>query len=321
MKKAFLVSLLLTILSPLIITAYSDYVYVGGEAIGIELTSDSILVAGTYSINNKNYGNEAGFIIGDKITSIDGIRVTNIGELTKEIQGKTSVVVGYIRNGKNYETNLTITYDDGIYKTGLYVKDSVMGIGTLTYIDPNTKIYGCLGHEITEKTTRDVFEASGGSIFNSEVTDVVKSKNGNPGEKVAEFNTKDIFGSVFENTKKGVFGKYTSNIKSKKLYKVAETNQIKTGKAKILTVIEGNTVEEFEINILKVSEKNSYRNILFEINDKKLLEKTNGIVQGMSGSPIIQGDYIIGAVTHVVVDKPNRGYGIFITNMLKEGEN
>lgn len=321
MKRKLLVSLLLTIYSPLTIMAYSDYVYVGGETIGIELVSDSVLVAGTYSIDNKNYGKEAGFMIGDKITSIDGIRVTNISELTKQIQGKDSVVVNYLRNGKNYETKLTISYDDGIYKTGLYVKDSIMGIGTLTYIDPKSKIYGCLGHEITEKTTREVFEANDGSIFSSTVTEIVKSKNGDPGEKVAEFNTKDIFGSVFENTKKGVFGKYTLPVNNKKLYKVAENNQIKTGKAKILTVIEDDRVEEFDINILKVSEKNSYRNILFEIADEKLLEKTNGIVQGMSGSPIIQGDYIIGAVTHVVVDKPNRGYGIFITNMLKEGEN
>lgn len=321
MKKAFLTSLILTIFSPLTILAYSDYIYAGGETIGIELTSDSILIAGTYSINNQNYGNKAGFKVGDRIISIDNVRVKNIAELTKQVQGKTEVSVEYLRNDQTYKTTLTITYDEGIYKTGLYVKDNIMGIGTLTYIDPKTNIYGCLGHEITEKTTREIFEADDGSIFETEVTEIIKSKNGNPGEKIAEFDLKNTFGNVFENTKKGVFGIYTALIKDKKLYKVAEPSEIKTGAAKMLTVIEGDEVKEFDINIIKVNLNDSNRNILFEIVDDELINKTNGIVQGMSGSPIIQGNNIIGAVTHVVVDKPNRGYGIFITSMLKEGEN
>ncbi|MBQ4634541.1 MAG: PDZ domain-containing protein [Bacilli bacterium] len=321
MKKAFLTSLILTIFSPLTILAYSDYIYAGGETIGIELTSDSILIAGTYSINNQNYGNKAGFKVGDRIISIDNVRVKNIAELTKQVQGKTEVSVEYLRNDQTYKTTLTITYDEGIYKTGLYVKDNIMGIGTLTYIDPKTNIYGCLGHEITEKTTREIFEADDGSIFETEVTEIIKSKNGNPGEKIAEFDLKNTFGNVFENTKKGVFGIYTALIKDKKLYKVAEPSEIKTGAAKMLTVIEGDEVKEFDINIIKVNSNDSNRNILFEIVDEELINKTNGIVQGMSGSPIIQGNNIIGAVTHVVVDKPNRGYGIFITSMLKEGEN
>lgn len=321
MKKAFLTSLILTIFSPLTILAYSDYIYAGGETIGIELTSDSILIAGTYSINNQNYGNKAGFKVGDRIISIDNVRVKNIAELTKQVQGKTEVSVEYLRNDQTYKTTLTITYDEGIYKTGLYVKDNIMGIGTLTYIDPKTNIYGCLGHEITEKTTREIFEADDGSIFETEVTEIIKSKNGNPGEKIAEFDLKNTFGNVFENTKKGVFGIYTALIKDKKLYKVAEPSEIKTGAAKMLTVIEGDEVKEFDINIIKVNSNDSNRNILFEIVDEELINKTNGIVQGMSGSPVIQGNNIIGAVTHVVVDKPNRGYGIFITSMLKEGEN
>ena len=126
------------------VDAYSDYIYAGGETIGIELTSDFVLVAGTYSINNKNYGKEAGFMIGDKIIAVDGVKIKNISELTKQIQNKSSVEIEYLRNNKKNKTTLTISYDDGIFKTGLYVKDSIMGIGTLTYIDPNSKIYGCL---------------------------------------------------------------------------------------------------------------------------------------------------------------------------------
>ena len=194
-----------------------------------------------------------------------------------------------------------------------------MGIGTLTYVDPSTNIFGSLGHEISEKTTKKLFDASDGEIFSSNISKVIKSKNGTPGEKVAKFNPDDIYGEIFKNTVKGVYGNYTNKLDDKKLYNVS--NDIKLGKAKIFTTIEGNKVEEFEINILKLSNKNDNHDILFEITDSKLLNKTNGIVQGMSGSPIIQGNNIVGAVTHVIVDNVNRGYGILIEKMLKEGEN
>ena len=129
-------------------------------------------------------------------------------------------------------------------------------------------------------------------------------------------------GTVSENTSSGIFGKYTTNIPDKKLFAVAKEENVKTGKASILTVIDGNTIESFDINILRINNNgNSTKNILFEITDEKLLKDTGGIVQGMSGSPIIQDDYIIGAVTHVVVDDPSKGYGIFITKMLEEAEN
>lgn len=320
MKKILVLALLL-IINPFIINAYSDYIYAGGETIGIELNSNYILVAGTYSVNNKNYSFESGLRAGDKLIAVDGKAVKSIKELTNETKSKETVVITYIRDNKEKKTTLPIIYDDGIYKTGLYVKDSIMGIGTLTFVDPNSKIYGCLGHEITEKITKEIFETESGAIFSSNVTNIVKSKSGKPGEKIAEFNTQDVLGTIKENTKKGVFGEYASDISDRKLYKVASKNEIKTGKAQILTVLAGNKVQAFDVNILKISPKSATRNILFEIKDKDLIATSNGIVQGMSGSPIIQGDYIIGAVTHVVIDKPNKGYGIFITNMLEESEN
>ena len=146
--------------------------------------------------------------------------------------------------------------------------------------------------------------------------------DGNPGEKNADYNTEKVYGSVSENTTSGIFGKYTANIPNKKLYKVGKYDDINLGDAKILTVINEEEIKEFNIKIIKLNNnKSSIKNILFEITDKYLLDKTGGIVQGMSGSPIIQDDKIIGAVTHVVVDDCKKGYGIFITNMLEEAEN
>ena len=224
---------------------------------------------------------------------------------------------------KEQFTNLKLSKDENnVIKTGLYVKDSITGVGTLSFIDPETKIFGALGHEIIEKNSGQILEVKDGKIFNTDVTSIQKSENGNPGEKNARFYTNQVNGSIFENTKQGIFGNYIENIPNKKLYKVANPSDIKKGEAKILTVLSENDIKEYSINILRIS-NNEYKtkNILFEITDKNLLETTGGIIQGMSGSPIIQDNYIIGAVTHVVVDDPKKGYGIFITNMLEEAEN
>lgn len=178
-----------------------------------------------------------------------------------------------------------------------------------------------ISHEIIEKSTGNIFNSKTGTIFESNVIGLIPSSNGNPGEKTARYYADKVNGTIFENTNKGVFGNYTSDISNQKLYKVAKESDIKTGKATIRTVLESNIIKEYDINIIKVNEKTKTKNILFEITDEELLSKTNGIVQGMSGSPILQNDYIIGAVTHVVIDSPNKGYGIFITNMLEEAEN
>ena len=178
-----------------------------------------------------------------------------------------------------------------------------------------------MGHEIIESTTGNILDINGGTIFDSTVTGITKSNDGVPGEKNATFDTSKVDGEVKKNTNKGIFGNYISAINKDNLYKVASKKQVKKGKAKILTVLEDNNVAEYEINITDISDtSNNIKNIVFEITDDKLINKTNGIVQGMSGSPIIQGEYIVGAVTHVFVDNPLKGYGIFITNMLEEGE-
>lgn len=322
-KKAFL-SILLTILCiPTFASAYSDYIIVGGENIGIELKADGVMVVGFYKVNNEYIANKAGLEIGDMITAIDNQEVNSIYDLTNKI--KTSdgnITIEFKRDNTTKYIDLQLTKDaNNNYKTGIYVKDSVTGIGTLTYIDPNTKLFGALGHEITDSRTGKMLVISGGSIYESKVTDIEPSSNGVPGEKNAQINLEGTQGTIYENTIKGIFGTYTDEIDNSQLYKVAKPEDIKEGKAEILTVLNDDIIEKYEIEITDINTSQETKNISFKITDEALLEKTNGIVQGMSGSPIIQGEYIIGAVTHVVVDNPHKGYGIFITNMLEEGEN
>ena len=307
------------------ILAYSEYIVASGENIGIELNSKGVIIVGLYKVNDEYPAAGSGLKIGDTIVSINNENVSNIDEMVRAIDksnDKNNIIVEYLRNNKKNVTSLKLILDEsGVYKTGLYVKDSVIGIGTLTFIDPNTKLFGSLGHEIIEKFSSEKLDIKDGTIFNSNVTGVIPSNNGNPGEKKAVFYNDQVKGIVLENTNKGVFGTFTDTFDSSKLYKVAQIDDIKTGEAKILTVLDGQSVQEYDINILKTNNRGKTKNIIFEITDDALLSKTGGIIQGMSGSPIIQGKYIIGAVTHVVVDNPRQGYGIFITNMLEEAEN
>lgn len=324
--KTFLLLLLVNVMVPLNVLAYSDYIIAGGQNIGIQLNSNGVLIVGTYKVGDIDPARDADLQTGDKIISINNEEITSIEKMLKvisELSNPDSIEISYLRGSKNKSTTLNLVMDDNnVYKTGLYVKDSINGVGTLTFIDPSTKIYGALGHEIIEKTTGQKLEIKDGKIYSSVVTGITPSNEGNPGEKNARYNIADIYGDIKENSRSGIFGNFTDELPNTKLYKVAKPEEIKLGKASILTVVNDNDVEMFDINIIKISPDNKQiKNILFEVTDKELLDISGGIVQGMSGSPIIQDDMIIGAVTHVVVDDCTKGYGIFITNMLEEAEN
>lgn len=323
MKKYILSLLTIYLFIPISVFAYSDYLIASGQNIGIELKSDYALIVGSYKINDYNVLNDTDLKIGDKITKINNERVTSIEKMQQIIDNleTNNLTITYTRGNKEYIETIPVYKENGEYKTGLYVRDTIRGVATLTYIDTENKTYGALGHEILEKSTKSKFDANSGTIFSSSVTSVTKSNNGDPGEKNARSDSSDVYGTVDENTQSGVFGTYIKSLPNSKLYKVASPNEIKQGKAQILTVIKGNTVEAFDINIIRTNENSNSKNILFEVTDERLIEKTGGIVQGMSGSPIVQGDNIIGAVNFVLVDSPDKGYGIFITNMLEEAEN
>lgn len=323
-KKASFLFLLTFFILPNSIFAYSDQIYAGGENIGIEIKSNGVLIVGSYLVDGKDLCKEANLEAGDIIIKVDGKTIENIDQMVEMISkaNEEKVSISYKRDGKVYETELSVVKDEkNIYKTGLYVKDTITGIGTLTFVDPNTKRFGALGHEVADSKTGIMLEVKEGKIFSSTVTSIDRSDTGTPGSKNADLHQNDQKGTILENTSSGIFGTYGENYSKSKLYKVAHPNQIQKGSAQILTVTADEKIETYEIEILKVMpDSDTLKNILFEIKDKELLEKTGGIVQGMSGSPIIQGDYIIGAVTHVVVNNPEKGYGIFITKMLEEAE-
>ena len=315
--------IVISLFIPINALAYSSKIVVGGDTVGIKLNTEGILVVGSYDINGHNPLVETGLKSGDVINQINNNKVNKVEEMVDIIKNCNcdNLDIKYKRGKELKKTNLPLYLSDNSMRTGLYVKDSISGIGTLTYIDPNTKLFGVLGHEIVDSTTGEIIDIDSGTIFNSKVTGITKSERGIPGEKNAILYNEKVEGKIFENTNKGLFGKYTSSIDTSKLYKVASIKDIKLGSARILTVLDGTEVGQFSINILKVSETSeNLKNIEFEVTDKKLLEKSNGIVQGMSGSPIIQDDFIVGAVTHVFVEDPHKGYGILITNMLEEAE-
>lgn len=324
LKSFIAIFLVATFIMPQSLLAYSKYIVAGGENIGLSINNKGIIIAGFYKVEDKYPGYDAGLNKGDVIKRANDKEVSSIDDFIgaiKESDGKSLKLV-YQRGKQNETTTLNLTNENGTLKTGLYVKDMISGIGTLTYIDPESRIYGALGHEVLEQTTGTMINVRDGKIYNSNVTSVEKSVRGEPGAKNANTNSNDVFGDVKENKVSGIFGNYTKEINKDNLYKVAVYEDIKLGEAKIITVIEGTLKKEYNINILKVNnDKTDNKNILFEITDSNLINKTGGIVQGMSGSPIIQGNNIIGAVTNVVVNNPKRGYGILITTMLEEGEN
>lgn len=323
MKKLTLYALLIYFIFPLSVFAYSDYLIASGKNIGIELKSNNVIIVGAYNIDNHNALTESELKLGDKIIKVNEYEITSVENMQNTINkiNADKVEVTYKRNNSLYKTTLNLYKENDEYRTGLYVRDTIRGVATLTYIDTSNKTFGALGHEILEKSTKSKFESDTGTIFYSTVTGITKSSDGNPGEKNAYSDSRAIYGEVTENTTSGIFGNYTSTLPQSKMYKVVKPEEINLGEAKILTVIDGDKVEEFNINILKINTNSNTKNILFEVTDKNLIDKTGGIVQGMSGSPIIQGDNIVGAVNFVVVDKTNKGYGIFITTMLEEAEN
>ncbi len=323
--KKIIYSLIISVFLPINILAYSLNIIPGGESIGIKINTDGLIINGFYKVNNEYIGKRT-FKIGDRIIKINGINVNNSDELSGIINDNLEnnyVDVEYIRNNKVLNGKLYIEKENDLYKTGLYIKDNIIGIGTLTYIDPVTKIYGSLGHEVRGYDDTRKVEIKDGDLLTSNVTTIKKSKDGYVGSKNARISYDEKIGTITENTTSGIFGKYTEKLPNKETLQIADFKEIKEDEAYILTVLENDEVEKFKIKIVEKynKQKNTQKAFSFEIIDEKLINKTGGIVQGMSGSPIIQNDKIIGAVTNVVISDVTLGYGISIITMLEEGEN
>lgn len=302
-----------------------------GNTIGVKLRIDGILVIGMSDVETKDGrrlipARDGGIREGDLIIEANDKSLKSIKELVEEIDktGGKLLKLKYKR-GESYYTALITPVkaaDDDKYHIGLWVRDSTAGIGTLTYYDPDTMGFGALGHGITDIDTGTLMPVKTGEILESRILSIKRSKTGVPGELKGVIEESGQLGQINSNSKFGIYGKVNEDALdkiSRRMYPIALKSSIKEGPAVILSNIDGKSVEEYEIEILKVSRQNydGSKGMVIKITDKRLLDATGGIVQGMSGSPIIQDGRIIGAVTHVLVNDPARGYGIFIENMLK----
>ena len=317
-KKRLLILFSLILLFPINAFALSKYLYPGGENLGITIRSNGVLVVGFYETDVKS-----DLKLGDLIVSINDTSVTSINDMLSHIETNNNTMkldIGFYRDSNLMHTTLNLKRDtNGVFKTGLYVKDSITGIGTLTFIDPSTNRYGALGHSVTDSKTNVRFDVKDGKIFKSVVTNIDKSRDGYAGEKNAKFYFETVYGTIDSNKETGIYGTYKDSYNSKNVLEVASIKDIKIGKAIIRTTLTDNKIEEFEIEVLSVDESGT-KNILFQITDEDLIKRTGGIVRGMSGSPIIQDNKIIGAVTHTVVSNNTKGYGISIIKMLESME-
>lgn len=320
MKKLKYLYIIL-LLFPLTVFAYSEYIEVGGDTLGIEVNSKGVMVVGSYKVNGVILNPE--LMVGDKITKINETEVNTPNELVENIKNNfnnNQVPITYVRNNKEYQTQLNLSLYEDNYKTGLYIKGTVLGIGTLSYIDPETGIYGVLGHALNISNSNQKLDIKDGTSYEAVVTSFTRSKDGNPGSKNADILKDKMFGSINTNSNYGIFGKTEKTTRENNLMKVGNIDEVNIGYATIITTNVENQKEEYEIKIIEVDTLSDEKNIYFEIVDEKLLNMSGGIVQGMSGSPIIQNNKIIGAVTRVLVDEVTRGYGISIVTMLEEGD-
>ncbi|WP_281891005.1 SpoIVB peptidase [Paenibacillus sp. YYML68] len=307
----------------------------GGQTIGVKLKSAGIMVVGHHLVSiaddkKSSPGEEAKIQLGDLIVKMNGKPiqdVTKVADVVKEAgESNKPLILTIVRGSETLDIPITPAYDsiDKAYRLGLYIRDSAAGVGTLTFYAPDQGVYGALGHVITDMDTQSPIVVGGGEIVHSNVTSISKSQNGEPGEKRAQFSRESkAIGNIERNTQFGIFGKMfhspEHSLNSKAL-PVAFAEDVKEGPAHIYTVINGQKVEKFDIEIVHVAKQDypATKGMVIKITDPRLLDKTGGIVQGMSGSPIIQNGKVIGAVTHVFVNDPTSGYGCFIEWMLQD---
>lgn len=308
------------------------HLILGGQSIGIQLQSSGVLVVGHHDVHSLNMlpspTKNTDIKVGDVITQINDQKIKHVKELQELIAeaGKKNKAlhIKYKRGAEQYDAKVTPILNDkeNKYQIGLYMKDASSGIGTITFIDKETGKYGALGHTISDSVTKKPIDIQDGKIVPSTVTNIQKGNKGIPGEKQATFSFKeDPLGTVTKNSPFGIYGELKSNlIKEQTILEVASASEIEKGPAQIRTVIEGDKIESFDIEVVhSVPQKfPATKGLIIKVTDQRLLNATGGIVQGMSGSPIIQNDKIIGAVTHVFVNDPTSGYGVHIEWMLKE---
>lgn len=306
--------------------AEQSKLYIGGFPAGFMLNTTSVQVVGLCEVSAKNGlfcpARDCGIKAGDIIESINGIVVTSSGDVNKIISEDYKRYEITIKRGdETLKVDIVpvIEASSGNKRLGMLVKDSINGVGTVTYIDKTAGKFASLGHPVTDNEN-NVIEINGGCVYGCLIYGVKKGVRGTPGELKGAFDSSTIIGSVKINDSRGVFGDLSSDFDETTLISAstATLSEVTPGKALIYTTLSGDRPQQYEVSIVKVDENNKdNRNFVIKIDDDKLIEKTGGIVQGMSGSPIIQNEKLVGAVTHVFVNDPTRGYGIGIEKMME----
>lgn len=305
-----------------------------GSIAGVKLYTSGVLVVGMSEIegaDNKKYKpyENTGIKEGDTITQINDITISSTEELMRTVnqaQGKP-VKVKYIQSEETKECSIEpVETANHEYKLGLWVRDSAAGVGTITFYEPSTKTFGALGHGITDIDTEELINIASGEFVTTRILNITKGESGNPGKIQGTVENQQNIGKIYKNSQFGIYGTVDNlsslNIDTSKEMEVAMRDEIQLGKATILCSLDNQKVEEYEIEIEKIYKENNYNNksMQIKVTDERLVEKTGGIIQGMSGSPVIQNGKFVGAVTHVLVNNPQEGYAVFGDIMLKQAK-
>lgn len=302
------------------------YVYAGGQTVGIYMETRGVLVIddGELTAADGSMICPAEHILqaGDYIRTVNGTELSDKKELIRMISesGGSELTLGVIRNGEEITVAASPSLtSDGSYKLGIWVRDNIQGIGTLTYVDEQGN-FGALGHGISDIDTGDMLTLKCGELYNAQIISIVKGTNGNPGELqgVIHYEDSEKIGSIADNQSMGIYGTLNNKFTEGRWLPVGYKQEMEEGAASILAAVDGEVREySIEITAIDMNKKDTNKSFTIKVTDPRLLELTGGIVQGMSGAPVLQNGKLVGAVTHVFVRDSKSGYGIFIENMLQ----
>ena len=294
----------------------------GGSLVGVAIRTRGVLLVGTSDVGGSpSPARKAGLRAGDTILSVDGSEVHSAQELAARVTGPDSVALTVERAGERFRATVRPIADsrDGAYRLGAWVRDTTAGVGTLSFVDPQTRSCGALGHAVADIDTGTLMPVAEGYLYRCEAVEIRKGEPGSPGELVGSFFSGDArVGTISENTSYGIFGRYSAQIDGAAV-PICTRSEVRTGPAQILCELDERGVLAYECEIVRTSPQDApaQRGLILRVTDPELLARTGGIVQGMSGSPILQNGRLVGAVTHVFVNDPTQGYGVYIEWMLE----
>lgn len=305
-------------------------VMVSGEVFGIKLYTDGVIVVGIQEVQTdsgkKSPSGSAGIEVGDIIVAIDGENVYTSDQVQAILGanngGSFEVKIKRGERYRDYTVTPVYCEREGCYKAGMWVRDSTAGIGTITFYNKQSGIFAALGHQINDIDTKEIMPMLDGEAVKATVSKIEKSTRGTTGSLECDF-TNQTLGKLLSNTDCGIYGAYAEVSECAKEYPVAAIQEVKKGKATLISTVEKGQPKEYEIEITHIgfNENNREKNMIVKVTDKDLIDKTGGIVQGMSGSPIIQNGKLVGALTHVIVGNPQKGYAVFAQTMAEESNN